>query len=293
MKIIIYLFFLLFVLLVSVIPFWLIYRLSDLLFFVFYYLIGYRKKVVYQNLKNSFTEKSEEEIRLIAKDFYRNLCDILVEGLKGFGISKASVVKRYKLLNPEILNAYYNKGLSMIGVTAHYCNWEWGTLAGGLQVRSKVITFFMPLSNQYIDMFLKKSREACGTTLEAAHKASRVFENNKNNPVIYLMVADQSPSNYNKVYWLNFLNQETACMPGVERYAKHYNIPVFFIDIKRIKRGYYEFSVKIITENPNDFKDGELTVKYMKLIEEKIKKDPANWLWSHRRWKKKKSELVI
>jgi len=289
MNIIIYLFFLFFVLLVSVMPFWLLYRLSDLLFIIFYFLIGYRKKVVYTNLKNSFPEKTEEEIRLIVKNFYKNLCDILVEGLKGFGISKSSVVKRYKLLNPELLDTFFAKGYSMIGVTSHHCNWEWGTLAGGLQVRSKVITFYMPLSNQYIDVFLKKSREACGTMLEPAHKASRVFEKNKNNPAIYLMVADQSPSNYNKVYWYQFLNQETAWMPGVERYAKHYDIPVFFIDINRIKRGYYEFSVKIIAEKPNDFKDGEITETYIKMIEEKIKNDPANWLWSHRRWKKKKS----
>ena len=244
--------------------------------------------MVLQNLKNSFPEKSPEEIQLLAKSFYRNLCDILVEGLKGFVISKSAVVKRYKLLNPETLNAFYSKGKSLIGVTAHHGNWEWGTLAGGLQVHSQVVTFYMPLSNHFVDVFLKKSREACGTTLEPANKASRVFERNKNKPVIYLMVADQSPSNYNKVFWFPFLNQDTAWLPGVERFAKQYDYPVFFIDIKRIRRGYYEFSADVIAENPREFNEGELTENYVKKIEAKIKNDPANWLWSHKRWKKRR-----
>jgi len=273
-------------------PFRIMYCFSDFLYFVFFYIVKYRKKIVFQNLRSSFPEKSEKEINAIAKKFYKHLCDILLEGIKGFKISKKQILKRHRLVNPEFLNEYYNKGQSVIGATAHYANWEWGSLSGGLQTKFGLLGFYKPLSNVYIDNLLKHSRSKCGTSLISIFETYKTFLKNKDNVVVYLLASDQSPSNYNKAYWINFLNHETACLHGIEKYARLFNYPVLYIHIYRIKRGYYELEIKKVIENPSEYKEGEITQKYMEMLEGIIKDNPSDWLWSHRRWKKTKQEFL-
>jgi len=268
------------------------YCFSDFLYFIFFYIIKYRKKVVLLNLHNSFPEKNEKEIQLIAKKFYKHLCDILLEGIKGFKISKKQILKRHRLINPEFLNSYFERGQSVIVATAHYSNWEWGSLSGGLQTKFNLIGFYKPLTNNDIDTLLQNSRAKCGMKLISIFETYKTFVKSKDEVFAYVLASDQSPSNHKKAYWVDFLHHETACLHGIEKYAKLYNYPVLYIHIYRIKRGYYEIEIKKIIENPSEYKDGEITKLYMEMLEKIIIENPYEWLWSHRRWKKTRKETL-
>jgi Kdo2-lipid IVA lauroyltransferase/acyltransferase len=288
-----YCFVIFFVWLIYLMPFRLLYCFSDFLYFIFFYIVKYRKKVVFQNLRNSFPEKSEKEIRTIAKKFYKHLCDILLESIKGFKLSKKQILKRHRLINPDFLNSYFERGQSVIVATAHYSNWEWGSLSGGLQTKFRLIGFYKPLSNNYVDELLKRSRAKCGMNLITIFETFKTFQKSKDEIFAYILASDQSPSNYKKAFWVNFLNQETACLHGIEKYAKLFNYPVLYIHIYRIKRGYYEIEIKKIIDNPTEYMEGEITKSYMELLEKIIKENPYEWLWSHRRWKKTRKEIIL
>ncbi len=201
-----YLFFRFLVLLFSLIPFWALYIYSDILFFFFFHVFGYRKKIVYSNLINSFPEKSKEEIHKIAKAFYTNLSDITLESIKGLSLSKKSLRKRYPVLNIELLDEFFNKGQNIIGLAAHYTNWEWGVISFGFQFKHKSIGLYKPLSNKYIDNYVKESRAAWGMNLVSIKDTYQTFKDKHEKPAVFFMISDQSPSNLKKAVWMNFLN---------------------------------------------------------------------------------------
>lgn len=285
-----YIFFLLFVGLFTILPFRVAYLFSDFVYFILFYLTGYRKKISYENLKKSFPEKTEKEIQKILKQFYHHLGDLLVEGIKGFSMTRKQIVKRHKMVNPEILQSFLDKGQSVICTTAHYNNWEWGTMSGTLQVNGKAMGLYMPLSNPYIDKFMKKTRSGKGTELISIFRTLHGFRDRKDQVYGYMLAADQNPPNARFAYWMTFLNQETACINGPEKYARMFDYPVLFLTINKVKRGYYEIVMEQITDNPNSLDKGEITVRYMRLLEKNIRKTPQYWLWSHRRWKKSRPE---
>ena len=284
-----YLLFRLFVFIFWITPFWLLYLQSGIVYFLMYYVFGYRKKVVWNNLKKTFPEKSESELKKITKGFYKNLSDITVESIKGLSMSKKTLLKRYKVLNPEILDKYYNQNKSVIAVASHYANWEWGVLCLSLQFKHKSVGLYKPLSNKYIDNSMKESRAAWGMNLLSIYETSKYIEIKNTEPSIYFMVSDQSPSIVEKAYWINFLNQDTACLHGVENYAKKFDLPVVYGHVNRVKRGYYELSVSLVESNPKETAEGEITKAYMKILEDYILNKPENWLWSHNRWKGKRN----
>ncbi len=269
-------------------PFWVLYLQSDIIFFLLYRVFGYRKKVVWQNLRNSFPEKSDQELKKMMKGFYENLSDITIEGIKGLSMNKKSLLKRYKVLNPEILDQFYVQNKSVIAIASHYCNWEWGVLCLSLQFKHKSVGLYKPLSNKYIDAYMRKTRAAWGMNLVSIQETSRFFEKNKSETSIYFMIADQSPSNIKDAYWVDFLNQDTACLHGPENYSKKYDLPVVYGHVERVKRGYYSISISLVEPNSNEKASGEITKAYMKILEDYILKKPENWLWSHKRWKKKR-----
>jgi len=281
-----YLFFLFFVGLFAILPFQVVYLISDGLYFVLFYLVGYRKKVAFNNLRRSFPDKSEKEIKKIRKKFYRHLADILVEGIKGFVMTKKQIYKRHHITNPELAQKYIDAGQSVIGVVAHYNNWEWGTMSGSTQVNSNVMVLYKPLSNPFIDKFLKKIRKSFGTELVSIFNTFRAFRERKDKPYMYVLAADQSPSKVKRAIWVDFLNQDTACLHGPEKYARLYNYPVLFLNIQKVKRGRYTITGEVLTESPADLPEGEVTRLYMKRLEKSIRDKPEYWLWSHRRWKK-------
>jgi Kdo2-lipid IVA lauroyltransferase/acyltransferase len=284
-----YYFFLFFVFVFGVLPFSILYILSFKVYVLLYYIIKYRRKVVYANLTKAFPEKSEKEIEILAKKFYKHLADIFIESIKGFSMSHKEIVRRHRIVNMEILDGHIKNGQTVILIGGHYGNWEWGSMSGGLQSPIPLIIFYKPISNKYIDDFMIRSRSRCGTMLSSIAKTYQAFKNQESTPSFFLLIADQSPSRIDRAYWVNFLGIETAFLHGPEQYARKFNYPVFFVDIKRVKRSFYELELVPITEHPEDLPEGEITARAAKLLETRIITAPEFWLWSHRRWKHKKS----
>jgi KDO2-lipid IV(A) lauroyltransferase len=285
MNLLSFFFFYLLSMLVGSLPFPLLYKISDFLSFLLRRVLKYRKAVILDNLKRTFPGLGEEDIIRISKKFYLNLADITLEGIKAFTMTKKHVLARYRILNPEIMYPYLEAGQGIICVTGHYGNWEWGTLSPPLQMPFKFVAFYKPLNNLRFDGFVRRNRSRFGTYLSPIRETTKSFDDNRGNPVVYLMAADQSPSNRDMAYWTDFLGRDTAFLHGPEKHARINNFPVIFAAIRRVKRGYYELDLSILVENPSLVADGEITSRYAKKMESLIMEDPANWLWSHKRWK--------
>ncbi|MBN2616260.1 MAG: lysophospholipid acyltransferase family protein [Bacteroidales bacterium] len=283
--------FIFFIVLVGLIPFRLLYVFSDFTRFLLYRVIGYRKKVVDQNLRQSFPDWDEDQLRKVTHNTYKNLTDIFIEGIKTFTLSGKNAAKRYKILNPELLEKYYHQNKSIIFVLGHYGNWEWGTLGVPLQViYDEMVILYKPLSNQYIDRYIRKTRSRTGASLVSIYQTAESFKRQKEKPAIFVLVADQSPGNSKNVIWTQFLGQDTAFLQGPEKYATALDLPVIYVDIQRAKRGYYELELSVLCERPRELTKGELTKMYAQKLESIIQEHPDDWLWSHRRWKLKRNK---
>lgn len=288
-----YLVFLLFrglVLLFRLFPFRLIYIFSDFFFFMGYTLLGYRKKVVFGNLRRSFPARNEKEIKAIATRFYHHLFDLLVESLKSFSMSETSITKRFRVAPSPYLEEQYRRGRNVIVVSGHYNNWEWAGVAAGSQVIHRPVGFYKPLSNRFLDNYMLRSRGAGRVKLVSISRTAEVFRTDYGEPAILYMIADQSPSSPRLAYWVEFLGQDTAVLHGPEKYARVNNLPVVYAKTVKVKRGFYKVDFILIEDDPVATKTGEITAKFMKLLEESILEAPEYYLWSHRRWKLKREK---
>lgn len=281
----VYLFFRFFVFLFRIMPFPVIYGLSNFVAFVLHRLAGYRLKVIRSNLRVAFPEMPEAELKKVISAFYRNLADLLVESIKGFSLSEKQIRKRFIVKNPEILVPYYERNKSVIAVTGHTGNWEWGILAAPLCTELTCVGLYKPLTNKRMDHYIKSNRCRNGSHLTSIYVTALSFERYINKSSLIMMVSDQSPSNLRKSYWVDFFGRETACLHGAEKYARLYDLPVFYFNVHRFKRGHYEVEFFPVTEVAKEAAEGEITRRYMQLLEEYIRRNPASWLWSHRRWK--------
>lgn len=269
------------------VPFWAIYALSDGLRWLLFSVFGYRKKVIFENLRRSFPEKTETEIAEIARLFYKNLCDITLEGFKGLTLSRDEIMRRYRFKNPEAVNFFLEKKRPIILTGMHYCNWEWGVLSFSLWLKGQVIGIYKPLSNKRVEHFLNKKRGQWGMELCHPKNTRQAVEAHKNSAAIFILMADQSPSNAATAQWHQFLNQPTACIHGVETIALAHKIPVWQFEVERTGRGFYEINLAPVCLDPAEKKPTEITADYLRGIEKIILKKPENWLWSHKRWKLK------
>lgn len=283
-----YILFYLFIFPLSLFPLRVLYIVSDFLYFMMYRVFKYRLKIIIDNLRHSFPEKNEKEIQKIAKLFYKNFCDQMIESLKSFSISKKELEKRFKFINPELIDKYYHQGKSVVLAASHYGNWEWsGTLLGAI-TSLKVLGAYSPLKNKFFDKKIKSSRSQFGSILLSSKEIARVIDANKNIPSLIGLIADQSPSNYRKSYWMNFLNQATPIFAGPEKTALKYNLPIVFAKVDKVKRGYYTLVFEIVRDNENTLNEvGDITRVHSQMLEKCIKDKPELWLWSHRRWKNK------
>lgn len=273
----------------SLLPFWVLYRISDFFYLLLYYVVGYRKKVVYDNLKNSFPEKSEEEIKSITKRFYRFFPDIIVEAIKMTSISKKTLLNRFEILNKEEVTRHFNKGRSVMGVTAHYGNWELGIHRLSLMVEEPVLIVYKPLNNKTFDTIYNQIRRRFGAVMVPMKQILRHEMRMRNKPHISIFVADQTPVHQDSDYFLDFLNQETLVYTGTERIAKATDSAVVFCEIGRKKtRGHYYCKFTTLIENPKEYAQHEITHIHNKFTEDIIKENPEYWLWTHRRWKRKR-----
>jgi KDO2-lipid IV(A) lauroyltransferase len=262
------------------------------MYILLYYLIGYRKKVIQDNLAGSFPDLNEKELKKLVKKSYRNLTDILIEGIKVFIMSKGQIRKRHRMINPELLDRFYKKGKSVIIVTGHYGNWEWGSLSSSLFIKHHVIGFYKPLTNPHVDRFLKWSRSRTGSELASIFKTTQTFKEGIDIPSAFLMAADQSPSKDRNAHWVNFLGRETAFLHGPAKHAIQNKLPIVYVNIQRTKRGYYETHLSVLVDDPTQYSPIEITQLFASKLETVIRKKPENWLWSHRRWKLKPKEEV-
>ena len=280
-------FYYLLILPLSLLPYPLLYLLSDIIFLIMYRVIGYRKEVVFTNLRNSFPNKSKHELKKIMSDFYRHLCDIIMESVKGFTISEKQLRKRLIIKNPEFSNYYADKGQSIIFVGGHYNNWEICAQAFALYSNHKCIGIYKPLSNALINDKIYTSRSKYGMHLISMKQTKKSFEYG-DEPKAIVFGSDQNPANPKRAHWVQFLNQDTGVLFGVERYAKEYDWPVVFVSISKVKRGYYEVEYSLVTDNPNEEPHGKITEDFTKRLEQDIINQPQYWLWSHKRWKHKR-----
>ncbi|WP_034058043.1 lysophospholipid acyltransferase family protein [Lacinutrix jangbogonensis] len=271
---------------ISILPFRLLYVLSDIIYFFVYRIFGYRKDIVNENLRLALPEKSPEEIKAITKKFYHHLCDMVVESVKSMTISEAQMKKRYAFTNVEVLQKLEKQNRSVIIMCGHYASWEWIFILQ-TYVTHKGFAVYKRLNNKYFDRLIKRIRarynsylittkETIGT-LRASHA--------QNELTITGFVADQSPKLNKARHWNNFMGITVPIHTGAEMIAKKLDMAVLFFDVRKIKRGYYETTFKTIAEHPNDFKNYEITDIFTSFVEIQIKEEPEYYLWTHKRWK--------
>jgi len=273
---------------ISLLPYPIIYGISNVISFLFFYIIPYRKKTVTKNIKNSFPQKDKKELNTIARKFYTHLSDIIVESIKLFSITQKQIDYRFSIENPEILQTYFDQGRDVILVGGHYNNWE--ILAVGINqiVPHDCIGIYTKLSDPFFDDKMKSSRSKFGLKMINTREVTSNFIKKNKTPRMTIFGADQSPTYSKNIHWTNFLNQDTAVALGTERFSKKYNLPVVFCSINKWKRGIYSAKLSVLTENPQDTEDGEITEMHTSKLENQINTQPEFWLWTHKRWKRKR-----
>ena len=273
-----------FLLFISHLPLWFLYRISDLFYLILISVFPYRKKVIETNLRKSFPELSNIEIRRLRNKFYRHFADLVIEGIKNLSISKNELAKRFVLKNPELINKILGQNKSIMLLSGHYGNWEWMITSLATWFECKTIGIGMPLTNSFWDKALNKRRSRFG--LKVAHSGNYKIEIKSDVASVVLVLADQSPSNAENAYWMEFLNQQTAVLFGAEFMANDQGfVPVFF-RTRKVKRGVYEVELIPYEGEINQLRYGEITEWQTQLLEKTIKNQPEFWLWSHKRWKR-------
>ncbi len=267
------------------IPFKVVHFLSNVIAFLLRRVVKYRTQVVRDNLKRCFPDYNIKQIHKIEKAFYYNVSDILLEGLKGLTMSEQEIVKRFKILNPEILDQYYSKNQSVICLAGHYANWEWGIQAVNPQIQHQAVSIYKALSNNYLEDYFHQQRSRLGMHLYPMEETRLAFQKVLEQPSAIILASDQSPSNTSKSIIVDFFNDRIGFIHGAEAYAMKTGLPVIYFDVQRVKRSYYTLEIKELHPANTPLKKGVLTQKYASMLEEVIKKKPEDWLWSHKRWK--------
>lgn len=278
----------------SLLPLRVHYVISDLLFWLLYAVIGYRRKVVYSNISASFPEKSEEELRKIERGFYHFFCDYMVESVKLMTITPENLKKRMVFKGTEIVDEIVESGQSCALYLGHLCNWEWvSSLPLWLSPKVHCGQIYHPLENKDFDRLFLRSRQRMGAECIAmADTLRKILEYRKaGQPIIVGYISDQVPFWTSIHHWVNFLNHDTPVLTGTERIVRKVNHAVLFLDIHRVRRGYYEAEIKLITREPQKMGEYEITDTYFKMLEQSIRKAPEFWLWSHNRWKRTREEF--
>lgn len=271
---------------ITLLPFRVLYLFSDLLFLLLCYFPTYRRKIVLTNLRNSFPEKTEKELSVIARKFYRHLADLVIETLKHTHLSNKQLLKRLTLSNPELLERLYNEGRDLMVVHSHYNTWEW-LLILPLWVRYKVVTVYKPIQNFLFDRFMNNFRARNNMSLSPMSEVVREIIKNRGNNIrsLYLLMADQTPAKSQIKYRTTFLNQDTPVFLGPEKIAMKYDMAVIFFNMQKVRRGYYNLTAELLFENTAGLPEYMVTETHVKRLGELIREKPEYWIWSHRRWK--------
>jgi KDO2-lipid IV(A) lauroyltransferase len=270
---------------ISILPFPLLYALSDLVFIMVYYLLGYRKKVVWDNLQLVFPDKEEAELKRIRKDFYRHLCDMFLESAKTMTISANSLRARYRVKNMEYLLELEKKG-SVLLLFSHYGNWEWSVVINK-SIASRGYAVYQNMNNPHFDALVKRIRARWNTLLINQKETVRTLVRNEKEGIrgIYGIVSDQSPQAHRAQYWAPFMGVTVPIFNGPENLARRFGLPVVFADVTKLKRGHYSVEFVPIADDGAATEAHEITDAFLRLTEAQIRNNPCCYLWTHRRWK--------
>ena len=280
--------------LLSLLPLRVHYVISDGLYLLLYRVIGYRRKVVRENLTTAFPEKSEDEIRHIERDFYHFFCDYIAESVKLMTISPDNLRRRMVFKGTELIDEVVESGQSCAVYLGHYGNWEWVTsLPLWVTSKAQCGQIYHPIENPEFDRLFLRLRQRLGAVcIPMQDTLRRILEFRRDNqPVVIGYISDQKPHWVNIHHWVDFLHHDTPVLTGTERIAKKVNHAVFYLDVRRLRRGYYEAEFRLITRTPQQQPDYALTDAYFSLLEQSIQRDPAFWPWSHNRWARTRQEF--
>ncbi|MBO7523089.1 MAG: lysophospholipid acyltransferase family protein [Bacteroidales bacterium] len=275
---------------ISLLPLRVLYLLSDILYLFVYHIVKYRRKVVAMNLANSFPDKSDKERKEIEKKFYRNLCDLFIESMKSIHFSDKQLMKHMHMENPEVFEELYEENKDAFIVLGHHCNWEWLTAIPLNMKKHKPVSIYKPLADKYFDRLMINLRSSTGATMVPTAMVIReiIKNRNSNRRTLYMSILDQTPPKEKITYWTTFLNQDTPVITGTEKLAIKFGMPVYFLSIHKIKRGYYNFAVEPLFEETKGLEQFVITEAFTRRLEALIISQPECYLWSHRRWKHKR-----
>ncbi len=280
-----------FIYLLAILPFPLLYFFSDGVYVLIYHVLRYRRKTVRENLVKSFPDKLPEEIKEIEVRFYRYFCDLFLETFKTLTISKENMVKHFEIA-PEamsIFNQLAEENQSCMVVMGHFGNWEWSGNSFSICCRHQLYVIYHPLANKYFNGLTYRMRTRFGTRLIPMKNTLREMLKNREKLTATAFIADQSPLPDN-AYWMNFMNQDTPVFLGIEKIALKIRYPIIYITIRRVKRGYYKAYAQRIELPSQQQKAGIITEIHTKKLEDDIRSQPENWLWTHRRWKHERQQ---
>ncbi|GEC79439.1 lysophospholipid acyltransferase family protein [Flavobacterium aquatile] len=275
--------------LISILPFRLLYIFSDFVFFLVYFVFGYRKKIVRENIAMALPHLSENERLLIEKKFFAHMCDMFLEMIKTMTISQKEIEKRFTFSNLDVYLDLEKKGKSIALVCSHYASYEW-VLSMNKYITFKGYGIYKRVNNKYFDRLVRKIRSRFKAYLITTKETKSVIEENSKNGIlsVYGFASDQSPQVRPKTYWSTFMGIETPVYVGAELLSKRFDMNMVFLKVKKVKRGYYQADIEVLAENVSDIPDFQITELFLKKVEDLIKEAPEFYLWTHKRWKHKK-----
>lgn len=273
--------------LISILPFWLFYRVSDVVYFIVYHLVGYRKKTVTHNLKLVFPEKSSEEIIKIRKKFYAHMCDMFLEMVKSISISEEELKKRFVFTNLEELRRIEKLDKSIMLMCGHYASFEWLFALQLNNLNHKAYGIYKKIRNPGFDKLINDIRKRFGAELIQNSKSTLRIAHNQKEGIrgAYAMIADQSPKSPKYKFWTDFMGKKVPFYTGSERMAKEFDMAVIYLHVDKVKRGYYKASLINIADNPTETENNQITLDYIQHLEKQIREKPELYLWTHKRWK--------
>ena len=271
---------------VSILPFPIFYALSDVIYFLIYHVIGYRKKTVRSNLALALPHLSDQERKVIEKKFYQHFCDMFLEMAKTMTISEEEINKRFVITNPELVTEYEQKGKSIMLLASHYASWEW-LLALNKKLSFQGVGVYKKLANKYFDKLVIDIRSKYNTKLVVTRETIPLIANNQRKGILsmYGMASDQSPKNDRIIHWGNFMGIDVPVHTGAEVLAKKYDLTVLFAKVEKVKRGYYQATLIPLTDEPKSIPNFEITNQFIKEVEKQIHEAPEYYFWTHKRWK--------
>jgi KDO2-lipid IV(A) lauroyltransferase len=272
--------------LISILPFRIFYWFSDFVYFLVYHVIGYRRKVVRENLALTLPHLSDAERKEIEKKFYKHMCDMFLEMIKTMSITPEEMEKRFTITNMDLFHEYENKGKSVVLVASHYASWEW-LLTLNKRMLFNGVGVYKKIANPYFDKLVRKIRGKYDAELVETKKAIPLMAQNQRDGILslYGLASDQSPKLDRIFHSMKFMGIEVPVHTGAEMLAKKYDLSVIFIKVKKVGRGYYEATIVPIADNPKEYENFEITEKYLREVEKQIYEAPEYYLWTHKRWK--------